>query len=113
MKSSNTCQLIGNIGSDLALATLPSGLKALSFSLATTLHFKNEHGDKAEKTEWHNVATYGNLSELVATHCVKGSKVLVSGSLRTRSWITKEEVKHYITEIIADEIIFMGAKKST
>jgi len=81
--------------------------------MATTTYFKDEHGDKQQRTEWHNVATYGKLSEVVAEYCQKGSNVLVSGTLRTRNWTTANEVKHYITEIIAEEVVFMGAKSST
>ena len=102
-KSVNTVHLIGNIGQDPESKVLPSGEAVTNISIATSETWNDKSGEKKERTEWHRVTMFGRLAEIAAQYCRKGSKVYVSGSLRTRQW-EKDGQKHYTTEIVAREL---------
>lgn len=105
--SKNKVDLIGNIGNDLELQETNNGTKLLKFSLATSLTYKNDKGEKTTRTEWHKIIMFGVNAVNTARYCKKGSLVALEGRLQTRSFETKDKRQHWITEIIAKEIIFL------
>lgn len=104
----NKVQLIGNLGNDPEIISLESGKKVAKFSLATNEHFKNNDGEMISKTEWHNVVAWNKTADLVEKYMIKGKEVAVEGKLTSRSYEDKEGLKRYITEVIANEIVFFG-----
>ena len=107
----NTVQLIGNVGQAAELKTFESGTKKVSFSLATNESFVNAKGEKIEDTQWHNVIAWGKTAEVVAEHFTKGKQIALEGKLTSRSYDAKDGTKRYITEIVMNEFMFVGAKK--
>ncbi len=56
MAGVNKVILVGNLGKDPKVSTLPSGDKVVSFTLATSDTWKDKNtGERKEKTEWHNI----------------------------------------------------------
>ena len=90
--------------------TLDSGRKFAKFSLATNDSYMNSNGDKVEETEWHNVVAWNKTAELVGSFLEKGKEVALEGKLTTRSWDDEKGQKRYITEIVCNEILFLGKK---
>ena len=80
------------------------------FSIATNETYKNAKGEKVENTQWHNVVAWEKTAEIVEKYLEKGKEVAIEGKLTSRSYDDKEGVKKYITEIIANEILLIGAK---
>lgn len=107
----NKVILIGHMGKDPVARDLDGGNLVASFSLATSEFGKDRNGNREERTEWHNIVVWRNLAEYAVNNLKKGSLVMVEGKLRTRSWEGKDKVKHYTTEIVADNIINLSAKK--
>jgi len=106
--SLNQCNFMGNLGSDVALAYLPDGRAVGNFSIACTEKWKDkDSGQIKEVTEWVRIVMFGRRAEVVAKYFKKGHQIYLSGKMRTRQW-EKDGVKHYITEIIADEFQFCG-----
>jgi single-strand DNA-binding protein len=56
------------------------------------------------------VITYTKLAEICAEHLVKGRQVYVEGRLQTRSWDGQDGQKHYVTELIANTVQFLGGR---
>lgn len=110
--SVNKVILLGHIGQDPEVKYLDGGVIVANFSLATSEKFKNRSGEEVESTEWHRVVAYGKTAQLIEKYIKKGDKLYIEGKLKTRSW-EKEGTKHYLTEIIVNEVQFLGAKKST
>jgi single-strand DNA-binding protein len=81
-------------------------------SVATSSSYKDKtSGEWQETTEWHNVVLWQRLAEVAGEFCRKGDKVYVEGRLQTRSWDDKQTgEKKYMTEIVANELVFMGNK---
>lgn len=110
MASVNKVILVGNLGRDPETRFLPSGEAVANVSIATTDVWKDKSGEKQERTEWHRVAFFGKLAEIVGEYLKKGSQVYVEGSLRTRKWQDKEGQEKYTTEIIADRMQMLGSR---
>src|SRR5690242_20175054 len=98
--SLNKAQLIGNLGADPEVRTAQSGAKIVNLSIATSERWKDDSGERQERTEWHRVVIFNEkLGELVEKHLTKGSKVFVEGMIRTRKWQDKDGIDRYSTEV--------------
>jgi single-strand DNA-binding protein len=107
----NKVILVGRLGKDPELRSIPSGTSVAKFSLATDERFTDKSGEKQERTEWHNVVAWGKLAEICGQYLRKGKLVYIEGSIRTDSWDDKETgVKKYRTEIIANTMQMLDKK---
>lgn len=111
MASVNKVILIGNLGKDPDLRYTPSGQAVATFSLATTDRYKDKDGQMAERTEWHNVTAWGKLAETVKEYLKKGRQIYVEGRISYRTYDDKEGVKRYFTDIVAQNIRFLGRRE--
>lgn len=107
MSGVNKVILIGNLGRDPEIVTLPNGQKKARIAMATSEFYKNKNGERIEQTEWHSVIFYRGLAEVVEKYLKKGNAIYVEGRLRTRVWEDKGE-KHYFTEIEAQNLNMLG-----
>ena len=100
--SVNKVILVGNLGKDPKVSTLPSGDKVVSFTLATSETWKDKNtGERREKTEWHNVSVFNeNIGRIVEQYCKKGSKVYLEGQLQTRKYTDQAGVEKYATDVV-------------
>lgn len=107
----NKVILVGNLGKDPEVRYMPSGSAVANITLATTESWKDKQtGDMQERTEWHNVAFFNRLAEIVGEYLKKGSQVYVEGKLRTRKWQDKNGNDRYTTEIVASEMQMLGGR---
>jgi single-strand DNA-binding protein len=103
MSGVNKVILIGNLGQDPEIRHLPSGDSVANVSIATSETWKDKNtGEKQERTEWHRVAFFGKLADVVGKYLTKGSKVYVEGKLRTRKWQHSDGTDRYSTEVVVD-----------
>jgi single-strand DNA-binding protein len=105
-RSLNKVMIIGHLGRDPEMRFTSSGRPVAAFSVATT-HGWSDEGSQHEETEWFHVVTWGGLAELCKKRLHKGSQVYVEGKLQTRHWDGAEGERHFRTEIIAQELIFL------
>ncbi|MFB0939295.1 MAG: single-strand DNA-binding protein [Candidatus Azotimanducaceae bacterium] len=106
----NKVQLIGNLGNNPEIITLESGKKLAKFSIATNESYKNAQGEKVQNTEWHNVVAWNATAEIVEKYLEKGKEIAIEGKLTSRSYDDKDGNKRYITEIVCNELLMLGAK---
>jgi len=106
----NKVQLIGNLGNDPEIINLESGKMLAKFSIATNDSYKNAQGEKIIDTQWHNIVAWGKTAEIVEKYVTKGKEIAVEGKLTSRSYETKEGEKRYITEVVCNELLMLGAK---
>jgi single-strand DNA-binding protein len=108
----NRVELIGNIGADLDIKTVGTEAKTVvKINIATTESYKDVAGEWIETTDWHKVVMWNRLAERAQKNLHKGSKVYISGKLKTHSYET-EGVTKYVTEIIADNFIAFESRNS-
>jgi single-strand DNA-binding protein len=114
MASVNKVILVGNLGADPEVRYLPSGDAIANIRLATTDRYKDKaSGEMKEATEWHRVAFFGRLAEIVNEYLKKGSAVYIEGRLRTRKWQGQDGQDRYSTEIVADQMQMLGGRGGT
>ncbi len=106
----NKVILVGNIGKDPETRYMPNGKAVTNFSVATSEQWKDQSGEKQERTEWHNVVLFEKLAEIAAEYLRKGSQVYIEGSLRTRKWQDKEGKDRYTTEIVGRDMQMLGGR---
>jgi len=111
MHGLNKVQLIGRLGKDPELKYTANSVPVCNFSMATNESYKNaESGQLVERTEWHNIVVYRKAAEIISQYVRKGQMLYVEGKLQTRNW-EKDGVKHYTTEIIVDDFMFLESKQ--
>jgi len=101
----NKALIIGNLTRDPELKSLPSGIKVVSFGMATNRTWKDKAGAKQESVEFHNIVSFGKQAEIIAQYCKKGNTLYVEGRIQTRSW-EQDGQKKYKTEIVIDNFQF-------
>ncbi len=106
----NKVLIIGNLGRDPEMRYTPSGKPVTSFSVAVSRGWTTSAGERREATEWFNVVAWGTLAEVSNQFLRKGSRVYVEGRLQTRSWDDAGGVKHFRTELVANEMIILDGR---
>ncbi|MCP4493114.1 MAG: single-stranded DNA-binding protein [Gammaproteobacteria bacterium] len=110
MRDLNCCHFIGRLGSSPEATYLPNGDVVVNFSIACSDDYKDKDRNNVERTNWIRIVAFRNLGELVHKYCIKGSQVFVSGKQRTKKWTNKNGDDQYTTEIVADNVQFLGKK---
>ncbi|WP_449446205.1 single-stranded DNA-binding protein [Thermomonas brevis] len=103
----NKVILVGNLGNDPDVKYTQGGMAITTLSVATTSVRKDRDGNQQEKTEWHRVKLFGKLGEIAGEYLKKGRQVYIEGRLEYGSY-EKDGVKHYTTDIVADEMQMIG-----
>jgi single-strand DNA-binding protein len=108
--SVNKVILIGRLGKDPEVKYTQGGTPVARFSLATDEVWKDQGGEKQQRTEWHNVVAWNKLAEICGQYLNKGKLVYIEGRLQTRSWEDKEGNKRSTTEVRADNMVMLSAR---
>jgi single-strand DNA-binding protein len=108
----NKVLLIGHLGRDPEMRYTPSGRPVTSFSLSTSRSWTSNDGERREETEWFNIVAWGNLAEICNQYLSKGQQVYIEGRLQTRGWEDETGKKHFRTEVVANEMIMLGARRN-
>jgi single-strand DNA-binding protein len=100
--SVNKVILVGNLGAEPEVRTLPSGGKLVNLSVATSESWRDKNtGERKEKTEWHRVVIFSEgLVRVAEQYLHKGSKVYLEGQLQTRKWQDQAGQDRYSTEVV-------------
>ncbi len=106
----NRVMLIGNLGRDPEVKTLPNGTSVARFSLATSESWKNKEGKQEERTEWHKIVAFGKLADICKEYLKMGKQVFVEGRIQTRKWQDQSGADKYMTEIIVRNMLMLGSK---
>ena len=104
----NKVQLIGNLGNDPQIIQLDNGKKLAKFSLATNESYRNGEGQVVKDTQWHTMIAWGKIAIIIEKYLAKGNEIAVEGKLTNRSWDDSDGKRHYVTEVIINELLMLG-----
>ena len=104
MANDNQVMLVGNLTDDPELRFTPNGAAVANFRLAVTPRVREGDSWKDGETSFFRINVWRQQAENVAETLQKGTRCIVVGRLRTRSWETPEGEKRSVTEVEADEI---------
>jgi single-strand DNA-binding protein len=110
--SINKVILVGNVGKDPVVRYFDKGVAKATFPLATSESYTNQQGETVTSTEWHNIVLWRALAEVAEKTVKKGSQVYIVGKIKTRSYVDKDGVNKYITEILADTLLNLEKKQT-
>ncbi|WGM30417.1 single-stranded DNA-binding protein [Brevundimonas sp. NIBR11] len=114
--SVNKVILIGNLGRDPEIRSMPNGDRIANLSIATSEQWRDKaSGERKEKTEWHRVVIFNdNIVKVVENYVKKGTTVYIEGALQTRKWTDQQGVEKYSTEIVVGrfkgELTLLGGR---
>jgi single-strand DNA-binding protein len=107
----NKVILIGNLAADPEVKATPKGTYVANMRLATNTYLgKDEAGNSKEETEFHRLVAFGKLAEFAGQYLQKGRAVFAEGRLRTNKWEDSAGQKHSRTEVVLDELKFVGQR---
>lgn len=109
--SINQVVIAGNLTRDPELRSLPSGQNVASFSIAVNRHFQKDGGEKVEEVSYVKIVAWAKLAEICNEYLKKGSPVLVSGRIQSRSWEAEDGSKRSATEVVASNVQFLSTGK--
>lgn len=111
----NKVILAGRMVADPELKQTPSGVSVASFRIAVNRRYvsRNENGQGQPEADFFNVTAWRQTAEFVSKYFRKGSAICVVGSIQNRNWVDQQGVKHYATDIVADEVNFVENRSSS
>lgn len=110
--SINKVILVGNVGKDPVVRYFDRGVAKATFPLATSETYTNQQGETITTTEWHNIVLWRSLAEVAEKTVKKGTQVYIVGKIKTRSYVDKDGINKYITEILADTFLVLDRKQA-
>lgn len=111
MAGINKVIIVGFLGNDPDVRTMPTGDLVVNISVATSESWTDKNsGEKKEMTEWHRIVIYRKLAEIAGQYLHKGSQVYVEGRLKTRKWQDNNGQDRYSTEIQCDNFQMLGGR---
>lgn len=111
----NKVMLIGNVGVEPTVRYYEADQAVAQVRLATTERgYTLQNGTKVpDHTDWHNLLFYRNLAKMVERYVHKGDKLYVEGRIRYRSYDDKRGQRHYVTEILCENMELLSPKPAT
>jgi single-strand DNA-binding protein len=109
----NKVMIIGRLGKDPEMRYTPSGRPVTTFNVATSRSWNTSDGERRKETEWFNIVAWGSLAEICNQYLQKGRQVYIEGRLQSRNWEDNEGRRHTSVEIVANEMIMLGNRKSS
>lgn len=104
MRCYNRIILFGHLAANPELRTTKSGKAVANFSLATNRFSYGADDEKSEITDFHRIVAWQKLGEICAKHLAKGSAICVEGKLVNTSYKDDAGLKHYQSEVIAENV---------
>ncbi|BDE03317.1 TPA: single-stranded DNA-binding protein [Pasteurella multocida] len=114
MAGVNKVIIVGNLGNDPEIRTMPNGEAVANISVATSESWIDKNtGERKTQTEWHSIVFYRRQAEICGQYLKKGSKVYVEGRLRTRKWQDQNGQDRYTTEIQGDVLQMLDSRQDS
>ena len=80
-----------------------------SFSLAVNRRFVRQGEER--QADFINIVAWSKLGEFCSRYFKKGQQVAIVGRIQTRTWDDDQGVKHYVTEVVAEEAYFADSRR--
>lgn len=113
MSSYNSVTLLGNLGADPELRYTPSGKSVCNLRLAVNERYTDSAGNSQHQAHWFSVDCWEKMAELANQYLGKGSRVLVNGRLKTRSYQGTDGITRYATDVVATNLVFLDSAKES
>ncbi len=106
----NKVILIGRLTKTPELRMTQSGIASANFTVAVQRPFTNQDGNR--DADFVNCVVWRKQAENLTKYCSKGSQIALEGRIQTRNYDAEDGTKRYVTEVVADNITFLGSKNT-
>lgn len=106
----NKILLVGRLTKDPELRYTQSGTAVASFTLAVNRRFANQSGER--EADFINCVAWNKAAEFVANYFKKGQLMGLEGRLQVRNYEGNDVQRRWVTEVVAEQIEFVGSKDS-
>jgi single-strand DNA-binding protein len=103
--NNNHVQLIGYVGKDILSCKTGKGEQRVAIRMATHHYTRNPQGEKRWYTIWHDVVAWSATAEYAERNFVKGSRIMVDGSITYRTYPDRQGHTRYLTQITARSLV--------
>lgn len=103
----NEVILGGRLTADPELKQTQSGVSVVTFSIAVNRKYGT--GAQKQETDFFNVTAWRGTADFVARYFRKGSSICVRGTVQNNTWVDQQNVKHYRTDVIAENVTFVDS----
>ena len=108
----NKVVLIGRLTRDPELRyTSGSNAAVCNFTIAVDRGFTGQSGER--EADFIPIVVWNKQAENVKNYLSKGSQVAVEGRMQVRNYDDQNGQKRYVTEVIANNVEFLGSKNSS
>lgn len=107
----NKIMLIGRLTKNPELRYTQSGSAVASFTLAVNRRFSNQNGER--EADFINCVAWNKAAEFVANYFKKGQQMALEGRLQVRTYDGNDGQRHWVTEVVAEQIEFCGSKNES
>ena len=115
MKSYNKVTLLGHVVMQPEIKLVPGesdGPRTCSLAVATDNEWLDvQTGEPKKSVDFHRCIAWNELADKCTSTLTKGALVLIEGRLTNRAYEGKNQVMHYITEIVLEQVILMPKPK--
>lgn len=111
MKSVNRVTLLGHVVADPQVNSTKSGKNVATFAVATNNEWFDHNGESQRSVDFHRVVAWEKLADVCTRFLEKGSPILLEGRLTNRSYEGKDKSRHYITEVVVNNLHLLKWKK--
>lgn len=106
----NKVILAGRLARDPEVRYTQSNKAVASFSLAVSRRFSRANSGDQPTADFIPVVAWEKLAEICGNNLIKGSQIVVEGRMQVRSYEAQDGSRRYVTEVVANDIEFMGSK---
>lgn len=111
MTDLNTVILIGRLTKDLELKYTINGMAVGTGSIAVNREAVR-NSEKVKETSFFNFSIFGKIAESLKVYMTKGKQICLQGALKQRTWNDENGGKHYVIEIIVENVQLLGGGNS-
>lgn len=107
----NKCELVGRLTKDPEIKQTSNQASFCNFTIAVDRKFKDANGQR--QADFINCVAWQKTAEFIKKYFQKGSRIGICGSIQTRSYEDQNGQKHFVTEILAEEVEFVESQQKT
>lgn len=105
----NKIQLIGKVSRDIEVRKIPNWSSVCTINLETNRIWIDQINTKQSSSEFHTVVLWWDLADIAEKFVKRDDRIYIEGRLQTRSWDDTSGIKRYKTEVVANNMIYLGA----
>ena len=107
----NKIVLVGRLTKDPEARSTSAGFTTVNFTVAVTRNFKNKEGNY--EADFLPCVAFRAQADFVTKHFKKGSLIGVEGRVQTRNYDAQDGTKRYVTEVVVENVEFVGGKNDS